>query len=46
MKKSFINIQNVTERQIVNIKQINIESFKTIEALIYGFLNKKCFTII
>ena len=36
-----INVQNATERQIINIKKINVENFKTIENLIYGFSRKK-----
>ena len=40
-KKSYI--QNTTERQIINIKQINVELYRTIESLIYGFSKKKCF---
>ncbi len=30
-EKSSISIQNATERQILNMKQINVEFFKTIE---------------
>ena len=41
-EKSSISIQNATERQILNMKQINVEFFKTVETLIYGFSRRKC----
>ena len=40
---SSISIQNAIERQIINIKQISVELYRTIESLIYGFSKKKCF---
>ena len=40
---SSISIRNAIERQIINIKQISVELYRTIESLIYGFSKKKCF---
>ena len=39
---SSISIRNAIERQIINIKQISVELYRTIESLIYGFSKKKC----
>ena len=38
-----INIQNVTEREIINLEKINTETFKNFKSLVYGFSKRKCF---
>ena len=39
-----INIQNITEKEIINLEKINIETFQNFESLIYGFSKRKCLT--
>ena len=42
--KYSINIQNATEKEIINLEKIRIETFKNFESLVYGFSKRKCFT--
>ena len=42
-KKSSINIQNATNEEIINIDNINIETFKNFEDLLLGFSKRKIF---
>jgi hypothetical protein len=42
-KKSSINIQNATNEEIINIDNINIETFRNFEDLLLGFSKRKIF---
>ena len=38
-----INIQKATENELINLEEINVESYKSFESLIYAFSKRKCF---
>ena len=42
--KNSINIQNATNKEIINLQIIKIETFNNFESLVYGFSKRKCFT--
>jgi hypothetical protein len=42
--KNSINIQNATDKEIINLEKFNSKIFYNFESLVYGFSKRKCFT--